>query len=116
MILYHTIYIVTKLSSWVIAVGEREQDTSEFVRARRLQKGLPPLDLATIKDFLRYITATSKGRLDDKKRVTVASINIFAEWFFTGFARVTGNGIDKEDKGAVYHVSTCRNRNYYLRS
>ena len=69
-------------------------------------EGLPPLDLATIKDFLRFIVATSRGIIDDKqKQVTVDSINTFTEWFFAGFARVTGHRIDGEDRRAVYDVS-----------
>ena len=32
-------------------------------------------------------------------------MNTFAEWFFTEFARVTSNRIDKEDRCAVYDVS-----------
>ena len=71
-------------------------------------EGLPPLDLATIKDFLRFIVATSRGIIDDKqKQVTVDSVNTFTEWFFAGFARVTGNRIDGEDRRAVYDVSKC---------
>ncbi|KAL9045573.1 MAG: hypothetical protein Q9214_001404 [Letrouitia sp. 1 TL-2023] len=65
------------------------------------KEGLPPLDLATIKDFLRFHVAISRGRVDDE-RITVDSVNTFTEWYFAGFARVTGNLIDKEDRRAVY--------------
>lgn len=122
LILHIIRYLLTQLSRWVIAV-EKEQDTRESLvgddaainvpytmRARSLQKGLPPLDLATIKDSLRFIIATSRGIIDDgQKKVTVDSMNTFAEWFFAGFARVTGNRIDEEDRCAVYDVSAYRN-------
>jgi len=108
----------------VVAVEKKEQDTGEAlfgddaavnvsytIGARSLREGLPPLDLATIKDFLRFIIATSRGIIDDgQNKVTVDSINTFAEWFFAGFARVTGNRIDEEDRCAVYDVSVCRGR------
>ncbi|MCJ1456183.1 hypothetical protein MMC28_006543 [Mycoblastus sanguinarius] len=67
-----------------------------------LRKGLPPLDLPTIRDFLRFQAALGQGRLDS--RITVDSLNTFTEWFFAGFARVTGNTIDEEDRLAVYKV------------
>ena len=60
------------------AVAKQEQDTGEAlfsddaavdvpytIGARSLRKGLPPLDLATIKDFLRFVIATSRGVIDD---------------------------------------------------
>ncbi len=114
--------ILTQLSRWVVAVEKKQQDTgkalsvddtvvdaSYTMEARSLREGLPPLDLATIKDFLRFIVATSRGIIDDKqKKVTVDSINTFTEWFFAGFARVTGNRIDGEDRRAVYDVSVCQ--------
>lgn len=71
---------------------------------RHLGEGVLPLDLATIKDFLRFHFAISRGRIDDE-RITVDSVNTFAEWFFAGFARVTGNLINEEDRRAVYDVS-----------
>lgn len=73
-------------------------------RPPRLGEGVSPLDLATIKDFLRFHVAISRGRIDDE-RITVDSVNTFAEWFFAGFARVTGNTINEEDRRAVYDVS-----------
>ena len=72
-------------------------------KERGLQEGLPPPDLATIKDFLRFHIAISKGRIDEQ-RITVDSVNTFAEWFFAGFARVTGSLISEEDRRAVYDV------------
>ena len=106
----------------MVAVEKKEQDTEEAllsdeaavdvsctIGARSLREGLPPLDLATMKDFLRFIIATSRGIIDDgPKKVTVDSMNTFVEWFFAGFARVTGNRIDEEDRCAVYDVSACR--------
>jgi hypothetical protein len=47
------------------------------MEARSLREGVPPLDLATIKDFLRFIVATSRGIIDNgQKKVTVDSMII----------------------------------------
>ena len=103
----------------MVAVEKKEQDAGEAffgdnttvdvcytVEVQSLRKGLLPLSLVTTKDFLRFIVATSQGIIDDgQKKVTVDSINAFAEWFFAGFARVTGNRINEEDRCAVYAVS-----------
>ncbi len=40
-------------------------DVSYTIGVRSLREGLPPLDLTTIKDFLRFIIATSRGIIDD---------------------------------------------------
>jgi hypothetical protein len=32
-------------------------------------------------------------------------VNMFAEWFFAGFTRITVIPIEKEDRGEVYNVS-----------
>ena len=79
-------------------------DIGYTTRPRRLREGVPPPDLATIKDFLRFHVAISRGRIDDE-RITVDSVNTFAEWYFAGFARVTGNLVNEEDRRAVYDVS-----------
>jgi hypothetical protein len=36
---------------------------------------------------------------------TIDSINTNAEWFFTGFTRVTGTEINEKDRTEVYKVS-----------
>ena len=77
----------------MVAIEKKEQDTGEplfgndtavdvssTIGVRSLREGLPPLDLVTIKDFLRFIIATSRGIIDNgQKKVTVDSINTFAE-------------------------------------
>ena len=69
-----------------------------------LKEGDPPLSLATIKDFLRFHVSLNKGRIDNKKRITVDLVNTFLKWFFAGFTRVTGTVVDDEDRAAVYDV------------
>ena len=98
------------------AVEKKNRDTRKLLpdsdtaadtcctKARGLREGLPLPNLATIKDFPRFHIAMSKGRIDDQ-RITVDSVNTFAEWFFDGFARVTGSLIDEEDGHAVCDVS-----------
>lgn len=111
---------LTVLSRWVALVKKCTHDAGELLSdkqsavdvshttgAQSLREGLPPLDLATIKDFLRFIASVSDGIIDDETElVTADSMNTFAEWFFAGFARVTGNRIEEEDRRAVYSVST----------
>jgi len=115
-------YLLTQSSRWVVAVQNKKDgtggsllnndtsgDVSHTTGAWSLREGLPPLDLVTIKDFLRFVVSVSDGTIDEgQKRVTVDSLNTCAEWFFAGFARVTGNPIDEEDRTAVYHISTFR--------
>ena len=38
----------------------------------------------------------------DDERITIDSVNTFAEWYFAGFARITDNLVDEEDRRAVY--------------
>lgn len=74
-----------------------------------LVQDAPPPNLATIKDFLRFHIAISQGRIDEGGRITADSVNTFAEWFFAGWARVTGNTVDEDDRKAVYDVSSPLN-------
>ncbi len=92
-------------------------DVSHTTGAKSLRKGLPPLDLATIKDFLRYIASVSDGLIEIKGLVTADSLNTFGEWFFAGFARVTGNRIEAEDRHSVYDatLATVETVQYFLR-
>ena len=78
-------------------------DVCHATGPQRLEEGVLPLDLATIKSFLRYHVAINRGRTDDE-RITVDSVNTFAEWSFAGFARVTDNLINEEDRRAVHDV------------
>lgn len=71
-------------------------DICHTTGSQPLGEGVLPLGLATIKDFLRFHVVISRGRVDDE-RITVDSVNTFAEWFFAGFARNTGNLINEED-------------------
>jgi hypothetical protein len=67
-----------------------------------LGEGVDAPDLATIKDFLRFYIATSRGKIVAKP--TADSVNSFAEWFFAGFTRITGTPTDEEDRSEVYKV------------
>jgi len=81
-------------------------NTSQSTQPSCLREDSPPRSLATIKDFLRFYISLSKGRLDDKKRTTVNSINTFSKWFFAGFTQITGKVIDNEDRATVYDVGS----------
>jgi hypothetical protein len=63
---------------------------------------VPAPDIDTVKDFLLFYVATSKGKLD--KRSTIDLVNTHTEWFFAGFSRVIGTLTDKEERSEVYHV------------
>lgn len=73
-------------------------------RLHCLRKGVDAPDLATVKDFLRFYIATSRGKIVEKP--TPDSVNSFAEWFFAGFTRITGTPTDEQDRSEVYNVST----------
>lgn len=79
----------------------------ETVRYEHLGVIAAAPDLVTVKDFLCFYSATSRPRLD-AKLPTVDSINIVAEWFFAGFARVTGTATDEEERSKVHNVSVDR--------
>jgi hypothetical protein len=57
------------------------------IRERVLKKNVEAPDLTTVKDFLRFHAAVSKGKI--KEKITPNSLNTFTEWFFAGFSRVT---------------------------
>ena len=63
-----------------------------YARHHYLHQGVEAPDLATIKDFFRFFIAMSCGKIVAKP--TVDSINTNAEWFFTGFTRITGTEIN----------------------
>lgn len=60
---------------WVEALKKKYTDKggspNDYTGPQSLSKGLPRLDLATTKDFLRFHVAVSRGRLE--KRITVDS-------------------------------------------
>lgn len=59
-----------------------------MVRERSLRKGFDAPDVPTVKDFIRFSAAASRGKTVELP--IVDSVNAFAEWFFAGFTRVTG--------------------------
>jgi len=74
-----------------------------MVRERYLGKGVDAPDMPTVKDFIRFSAAASRGKIVELP--TVDSINAFTEWFFAGFTRVTGTPTIKEDRTEVFNVS-----------
>ncbi|KAK5069138.1 hypothetical protein LTR64_008709 [Lithohypha guttulata] len=75
--------------------------TENDLAARYLYHGCENLSLAELKDFLRYKASIAKGRITDK--MTTDSLNTFAEAFFAGFQRYTGNIVSEEDRSEVYN-------------
>ncbi|KAI9767334.1 MAG: hypothetical protein M1840_005743 [Geoglossum simile] len=83
--------------------AERDDEIAEMSSistASCLRKELPCPDLATAKDFLCFHIALSRGRI--KGKITVGSVNTFAEWFFAGFTRVTGTVISEDYRSTIY--------------
>jgi hypothetical protein len=74
-----------------------------MVRERYLGEGVDAPNVPTVKDFIRFSAAASRGKI--VKLPTVDSINAFAEWFFAGFTRVTRTPTIKEDRTEVFNVS-----------
>jgi hypothetical protein len=73
------------------------------VREYYLDKGVEAPDLTTVKDFLRFHANVMRGKI--KQISTDESLNCFAEWFFSGFTRVTEAVISKTKRTEVYNVS-----------
>jgi hypothetical protein len=74
-----------------------------LAREHCLRPNIDAPDLATVKNFFRFYIATSRPLLTQKP--TVDSINTVAQWFFSGFTRVTGTETDAEESSEVYNVS-----------
>ena len=107
---------------WVASVQSEEHDKGELLLDNKekdsshssppsLQAGLPSLDLATIKDFLRFYALGSDGGLD--VRMTAESLNSQAERFFAGFTRVTRSIVTEQDRSHIYNVSTTQAMQLY---
>jgi hypothetical protein len=59
-------------------------------------------DLVTVKGIFCLYIAISYGRIVAKP--TVDSIDTNVDWFFAGFAHVTGTEINRKDRGEVNKV------------
>ena len=75
-------------------------------QALRLRRGIPPPDVATIRDFVRFHASVAEGRIDDNGRITTETVNTTLEHFFAGFSRITGSDISGEFRSEIYNVST----------
>ena len=60
-------------------------------------------DLAVWKGFLRFQAFEMRGNIDE--RSIDESLNSFTEWFFAGFTRMTGTGVNETERREVYNVS-----------
>lgn len=72
--------------------------------AESLRAGLPPLDLATTKDFFRFYASISNGLFDPY--ITADSLKSQAERGFAGLTRVTGSTVTEQDRLYIYDVIT----------
>ena len=113
--------MLTRLSRWVGGIEKTKKkrdpklvlfdDDVTAVNAycttglRHLRKGVLPLDIATIKDLLRFYVTISQGRIDEERIIVDSVNNTFAEWFFAGSTQVTGNLINEDDRRAVGNAS-----------
>lgn len=95
-----------------MTIVEQEQRIGQYdgVVPQRLEAGVAPLDIVTLKDFLRFQVSVSEGLIDEEKRPTVDSIKTFEEWFFAAFTRITGNEHSDEDRKELYEVSSDRHQ------
>jgi hypothetical protein len=56
-----------------------------------------------VKDFFRFYTATSKGKIIIK--ITYDSLIAVTEWIFAGFTRVIDTQTNKDDRSEVYNIN-----------
>ena len=82
-----------------------KSEIEDAVRKKYLREGAPAPDLATLKDFVRFYCKSSRGTLSEDGEVTTDLTNIFMEWFFAGFTRVTKTPTDPKDRSEIYYVS-----------
>ena len=64
-------------------------------------------NLTTVKDFLHFHIATTRGKIVEKP--TVDSVNTFAEWFFAGFTRITDTPTDEENRSDICKLESKKN-------
>ena len=104
--------MLTQRTRWR-EIDEKEHNTGEpstnnaHKVAPTLEEGSHPPNIGMLMDFVRFHAALGDGRIHDGGLITADSSNTFMEWFFAGFARVTGIQIDEEDRKKVYQVSKC---------
>ena len=96
-------WTLDELRDDAIERGLRPPD-EDAAREHCLRSGVEAPDLATIKDFFRFNTASSDPRIDTDL-MTPDSLGTVAQWFSAGFTRVTGTAVKEEDIKEVYHVS-----------
>ena len=76
--------------------------TEAQIRQQYLNEGATAPNLVTLKDFVRFFAALSRGRIKDKP--TADSINSTLEFFFAGFAKITGTTVHEDDRKELYGV------------
>ena len=88
------------------STGKSSSDNASRT-ASILEVGSRPPNIGMLMDFVRFHAALGDGRIHDGGLITADLSNTFMEWFFAGFARVTGTQIDEEDRKKVYQVNNC---------
>ena len=73
-------------------------------RVHCLREGVDAPDLTFLKNFFRFLVATSRSKIVEIP--TADSVNTFAEWLFASFHRITGTPIDEGHRREVYNVSS----------
>jgi hypothetical protein len=92
---------------WRLAYAERDCHehgvsipSQQSVRDQYLGPGTPLLDLAKVKDFLRFYIQSSEPRLAD--RPTTDSMGLISECLFAGFTCVTGTIVPEAFRSEAY--------------
>ena len=70
-----------------------------IARKRCLGKGAAVLDLDTLKDFFRFQASIMRGKITKKvEKPTDDSLVAFRECSFTGFTRMIGTEVSKDER------------------
>ena len=69
-------------------------------------EGHPAPTLKELKEFIRWLVESTKGKLAPNGRPTMHTILVRAQEFVPGFFLETGNEISSHDRSDLYHVST----------
>jgi hypothetical protein len=97
--------VILTINRWwkgKIKEEEKQDLTSKAIRDLVLCRDSPAPSLVHVKDFFRFYTKQSKGRIN--KHSSVESTVSQAEFFFAGFTRVTGTPTLDKERSEVYWV------------
>ncbi|KKK18129.1 hypothetical protein P175DRAFT_0492880 [Aspergillus ochraceoroseus IBT 24754] len=81
-------------------------DERNMPEGYKIGEGHPVPSLQDLKAFIRWLVASTKGKITPDERPTMHTILIRAQEFVPGFFFETGNEISNQDRKDLYYIST----------